>query len=591
MKLEFIDVSAKNFLSIGSQAVKLEYSRGLNAITGQVIGHSTSNGSGKSSIGAEVLCFALYGKTIRKLNKDQIINAINERECQVTVRFRIKDTVYRIERGIKPDYLHLINESEDKEKEKASKKSTQDDINNLLGLSYKSFINLITLNINYSKPFFRMEKAEKREFLEQIMNLSIYGRMYEKTKKEYNELKSEIRNFETEIQTSIKAYKDKIETYKKIQELQKTFEQTKQQKIEDLKIKIQSKETELSDLSSKLPPEINKETKTKITEAKYKLLEIQSNIRSKISSAKSDVQQKERKITNIERNPICKECGTPTTSEHVQSHISEIKTEISTLQDSINKYEAKLVECNTKLSEITQKLQKIESSESLINTLNNNIHRKETEIHNLQQSLKETEQSTFSANNVISKESLLKDKANIELRKESYNVARKKFIMCETMRDILGDKGIKNFTIKKILPHLNQKMNKHLATMRATYTIKFDGELNETLKSKHRDEMVYENFSAGEQKRIDVAWLFTILDISRMRNSVDCNVLILDEVLDSSMCANGINHLMEYLKIDFKREYPNMCTYIITHKSEISYDDFDKIVKVKKENGFTKIID
>lgn len=592
MKLNFTDLTLKNVLSIGSQPVKVEYKKGLHAITGQVIGQSTSNGSGKSTLGVDGLTFALYGKTVRKLKKQQIVNAVNECDCSAIVRFTVNGHPWRIERGIKPDFLHLIDEkNEDKNDEKSSKKSTQEDINALIGISYDSFINLITLNINYSKTFFRMEKAEKREFLEHIMNLSIYGRMFEKAKKKYLDLKNDTKILEADIQTKIKSYKDKVETYKKIETLKASFETTKQQKISSLQSQLEILEKDISDLKSTITEDEQIKNKSKYQETKYKLIEIQSNIKNKISSTQSDIRQKESRIQSITRNPVCKECGTPTTSEHIQTHISELQTEINDLKSNLPKYESKLVECNDKLKQINERLQKIITIEESVRQTSLSLQKKETQYQNILQSLEDTKKSEFTATNVITRDALISDKKEIEQLKSTYNETRKKFLMCEAMKDILGDKGIKNFTIRKILPHLNQKMNKHLATMKALYTIKFDGELNEILKSRNRDEMTYENFSAGEQKRIDIAWLFTILDISRMRNSIDCNILIMDEILDSSMCANGINQLMEYLKEDFRKDYQNMCTYIITHKSEINFDDFDSIITVKKENGFTKIID
>lgn len=599
MKLFIKDIKIKNFLSIGSVPIHFDFNKGIHAITGKVIGQDTSNGVGKSAIATEAITYALYGKCLRNLNQSQIINSINGCDCYVTLRFSIDNTNYRIERGLKPNFLNLINEDiEEKnnnikksdrvnENEKSNKKLTQTDIDNIINLSYSSFINLITLNINFSTSFFEMKASEKRDFLENILNLSVYGDMFINAKKDFNELKKEFTIIETELKSEISSLKEKVDAAKKIQTLKENFEKEKQENISNIQNKIQLLQKEKENLSKELKDESKLNDKYKIIkDKKDKIIENINELNNSYNIISNDITHlnKNFNLLKMGKCPTCKTEGDTIESykNEIDSEINEKSYELETLKEKINKYKENKYKATEALDKINELINKNDRINSKINNLSS-----EEKFYSSQ--LKNEENRSLNVDDIITKEQLNKEKYNISNKKDLLSNTKNKMNLASRMKDILGDKGIKNYTIRKLLPNLNKKMNYYLSVLNANYTISFNSELKETLKSRNRDVFVYENFSSGEKKRIDLAWMLTMFEIARLRNSVDCNILVLDEVLDSSMCMNGIDTFMKHLKTDFKEKYPNMCVYIITHKSEISEDDFNSIIKLKKENHFTKI--
>jgi DNA repair exonuclease SbcCD ATPase subunit len=585
MKLEIKEIEIKNFFSVGSKPIKIIYEPGLHAVTGRVIGQPTNNGVGKSAIFIDSLIFGFFGKSVRGLTQSGIVNSINEKDCYVHIKFILDNIPYRIERGLKPNYLYLINETEDN-KEHNAKKLTQDDINNLLNINYTSFINMITLNINYSQSFFKMKAEQKRDFLENLLNISIYAKMFDNCKEDFNDLKHSINTQEAVLKTEIQAYKSKLDSYKKIDELKQQFEQQQKLSIEKITNDIKKLEDQLNsinisdvnydDVLDNLNNDINEQVR------------IINVLNINISNNKKEITNNDNLIKKLTASPVCSECGTPTTSDHVTSHIKslqdnnlELKNKNIEDQNKIDSHTVNKTKLTTEFYTIKDKKDKKNNQVTQKNIIVNNIN-------NLKNNLKNEQNKSFNMS-IISKDELITMKSAIEERKKTYDDQKKQFKISEYMKDVLGDKGVKKFVISKILPLLNKKMNHHLAILKAHYTIKFDNELNEVIKSRNRDVFCYENFSAGEQKRIDLAWMFTILDISKLRNSVECNVLIMDEILDSSMCANGIDSLMNYIKLDFKTVNKDMCIYVITHKNEINNEMFDNVIKLKKENHFTKL--
>lgn len=597
MKLTIKSVEIKNFLSVGSQPIKFEFTKGIHAIMGKVIGQQTNNGVGKSTIGVDSIIFAFYGKSIRGLNQNQMINSINDCDCYVHLSFDIDGHPYRIERGLKPNYLRFIDEVEEAEekkkkkdeqedKEKAAKKSTQKDIDDKLNMSLDSFKNMITLNINYSTPFFKMSTGQKRDLLENIMNLSVFGRMFDKAKEDFNELKKEIKLVEVELKGLMKSYKDRVETYKKLEKMQKDFDDEKEKEIEEISNKLSEAKTKQDNIEI---PNKNYETiRDKLADRISQINAEEAKHNQIIRQNNNDIRKTLKRIDEMKANPVCPICNNPTDSEHSAKHEEDLKTEMQEYESNCVVSEEALGDLEIEKKELKPKLQKAKDIISKIEKMKLAKQKLRTMINSYESQLEKAKKKTFDVE-VIDKAELIKDKKDIEEKKESYKETKKKYKLAERMKVILGDGGIKNYTIRKILPYLNKKMNQHLAMLNAHYTISFDSQLKETLKSRNRDEFTYENFSGGEQKRIDLAWMFTTVSVSRMRNSVDCNILVLDEVLDSSMCSHGIGMLMSYLKTEFKQNNSDHCVYIITHKSEISEDDFDTIIRLKKENHFTKI--
>ena len=418
MKIKFKKIKVKNFLSVGAVPIELEYISGIHAIVAKSINSETTNGQGKSTFGIDALVFELFGKSIRGLNIKEMVNNINGAECEVTVWFDLDGVNWRIERGIAPDYVRVINEDEQKDqKEDSAKKLTQQKINNLLGISYTSFINSITLNINYSKPFFKLEVSEKRQILEDIMNLVVYGRMFEKIKKEWNGYKVEKRVVESELNSLKELFSNKKETYDKLEQQKQLFENEKISIIAKLQIVLDEDKIKLDKLKSKIPDKNFSEIKIKLQKQKDSIVEKISNISSDIQSSERDILKLKNEIINITSNPICKNCKTPiNSSEHTQNHLKIISQEIESIT---SKNKEKVEEKNSnninlslikeKILKVEEVLEKIDKIKDLVNVLKNNI------VNNSKRLQEETDKQ-FSLSTIITKEDLDKTENKLKLK-------------------------------------------------------------------------------------------------------------------------------------------------------------------------------
>ena len=586
MKLKLLDIYVKNLHSIGSQPICLEFTKGINAILGKVVGQTTNNGVGKSTIVCDAVVFALFGKSIRGLNLDQMVNSINKRDCIVKLRFEIQGVIYRIERGLNPNFLKLINEDKESDLENSAKKITQNEIDQLIGMSLQSFINMVILNINYSTPFFKMKLAQKRDLLENIMNLSMFGRMFDECKKDVNTYKKTLQRIEIELKGMITHYKSHLETFNKVESLKKNFItcQECESKEMESKIKLLSEKLYALVIPSDNFNDLLDKANDKLSEVNMKC----SKCEHIISDCETNLKRLTKDLDYISTNPVCKFCHNPTDSVNTVTYKTDLETSISEFQNKKEDVKIKLIQLKSIKQKLIDKIHTLKDKRFETEELLSIKSKYQSQLKLYTDKLNDINSKTFNID-VIDKKTLLGLKKELEAKKTEFNEIKKKYKISSHMKDVLGDSGIKNYTIRKILPYLNKKMNQHLARLNAHYTISFDANLKETLKSRNRDKFTYDNFSGGEQKRIDVAWLFTSIDIAKMRNSVDCNILALDEVLDSSMCSHGIDMLMEYLTGEFKKSNPNTCVYIITHKSEIAQETFDSIIKLKKENSFTKL--
>lgn len=593
MKLLFKKIRMKNFMSIGVVPVEIEYNSGIHAIVGKKTSQDTTNGSGKSTCGIDGIIFAMFGTSVRELNKEDIINSINGAECEVTLWIAIDGVNWRIERGLSPDYFNVINEDTEntEEEKKTAKRQTQTKLNELINnISYTSFLNSITLNINYSKPFFKLPVSEKRTILEDVINLSVYGKMYEKIKKEMNEYKTEKRVLESEIKSLNLIYVDKKNTLEKLEFQKTTFEASKELAIKTISESIKNNKEKMESFKLKLPTQDFNEIKKKLSETKDILIQKFSQISSKIASLEIDKSKSEKNVKNIRENPICPFCKTPTEhSEHSQKYINDESKIVSNCEEELKKLSDLKPSIDAKLKEVKEKLIKVEDLIEKTNQLKEIIKRLEMLIEEETKNLNKETAKTLDLQSIISQKDVDDAKERYENKKLQYNQVCEDMEYSEYIKTILGDQGIKKYILKKIIPLLNKKTNEYLSLLKANYTINFDSDLKETFKTRGSKDRPYVGFSSGEQRRIDIAFMFALLDVSKNQSSIDSNILILDEILDSSICANGILKLMSFLKNEFKTAYPDMCVYVISHKAEITEDHFNTIITVKKDNEFTKI--
>jgi DNA repair exonuclease SbcCD ATPase subunit len=582
-------------MSVGAVPIEFEYTTGIHRVTGEVLGENIKNGVGKSLIFLDAIIFALYGKSIRGLNLNQMINSINEKECEIVLWLDINDVPYRIERGLNPDYINFINENENddentsKKVSKNSKKLEKNNIVNTIKISFETMVNILTMNPNYSLPFFKLNPAIKRQLIQDFSNTTVYGTMFDIIKKQYNEFKTDKKVLASELKNSQENYEEKINTFNKLESLKKEFDIKKQKDIDSINEQILITETSLIKLESKKPKEDYNSIKTKIINKKDEIKTKLYSLNSDISSFEKDILKNKNKIKNIEINPICPQCGSPNDGEHVKLEIDKLISENIEYNEKIisNKQEKEIL--NNFLSELNIKETKINEVLNKISNIESSIISNKQNLETLKEKLNEKTNSTFDSGNLITEKDVQNYKTKLDLKTSEYNENEKQMLYYDYLKELFGDGGIKTHIIKKVVPFLNKKMNEYLSLFNANYSISFDNELNETLKSRKRDIFSYNNFSSGEQKKIDLSMMFSLLSLAKSQNAIECNILVLDEILDSALCNKATQQLMDYLKNDFKKDHPNLCTYIISHKSDINNDNFDSVVHLIKENNFTKI--
>lgn len=592
MKLDLKKIRLKNFMSIGAKPIELDYIPGLHAVIGKVVGQDTNNGVGKSTLFIDGVIFAIYGTSLRNLNLDQMVNSINQGECEVTLWFTLDRVNYRIERGITPAYLRFINEDEEalqQEYKERGKREVQNEINEKLGISYTTFINKITLNINYSKPLFKLTAAERRQIFEDIMNISVYGKMLEKARKDYNHAKHALKVASAELKSAEELLQNKKQTKDRVEAYRLSFDSNKAAEIKRFEDAIASTERKIEDAKKELTDRDYDDLKTKLGTYKDQCLSKLSSIQSKLDAEKTEISKLEKRIVLIKNNPICPTCNSPTTNEHASKHLEEITEALNNSKQSIITLMEEYGKFSEKLNDAKAKLKKLEETILKNNKVKQQISNLEHSLESYKSQLESAQNKTFDMSNVVTDDDIDQAEKRVLAKRKEHEEIEKQQLFADQLDEILGDKGIKTYIIKRIVPVLNKKINEYLAIFKATYTVAFDHDLNETFKARRRDVFTYNNFSAGEQKRIDLACMFAILDVAKAQNSVDCNLLILDEICDSSMCAEGIGNLMGFLKTDFRKMFPDLCIYVISHKAEIGESNFNTVIKLKKEHNFTKI--
>jgi DNA repair exonuclease SbcCD ATPase subunit len=589
-KIEFIDVSIKNFMSFGNAEVTFDYLKGINVVTGKVENSSSRNGVGKSTLLVDSLSFALYGKVLRggKVVLGEMINKINKKDCVVTTRLRIDGELIKVVRSIKPNDLKIyVGEQQELKKFDANGRN-QEWLEKKLGVNHTCFNNIIILNVNSSVPFLDMEAQKKREVIENILSSAIYGRMAVLAKDRHLDLKTALKQEEVAFQLINKQYETSKVTLAKHQETINQLQVEKDANLSKLNGELEKLKNKLENLKKSLVDKNHDSEKVEL-EKSIKGFELTINdLRSSIKIHQNDITKAKEALSHIENVPHCPTCHTPSDNPYIQSYITTLRKEVSDKEENINvakKQGAALVkgkeETENKLKSIKEEIENQNKVKEEIRIANLNITHKEAEI--------KKEQDRKIQHGGVSQEEVNELEQKVKEHQVKLDTVSKEFQHYEVVRQILSEEGLRKFVVSRILPILNSKVNEYLKIMGSEYTLVFNMNLEEKILSRNREERPYNSFSSGEKKRLDLSVLLALMDISRMQNSVETNLLVLDEVLDTSMDSDGVENFLEFLKTGFKKAYPDKCIYIITHRKEIAGESFDRLINLVKKNNFTEI--
>ena len=565
----FKRISYKNFLSTGNQPIEIDLSISQTTL---IVG---TNGTGKSTL-LDALCFVLFNRPFRIIKKEQMVNTINNGDCIVEVEFDVGTKNYIVRRGIKPNLFEiycngkLINQD-------ANNVDYQKYLEtNIMKLNYRSFIQVVLLGSSSYEPFMKMKPRYRREVVEEILDIRVFGLMDLILRSQQSELQKKL----TEVRHQCELIKTKYETEAKYLTTLETkgsdnltVQQNKIVENEENRLKYEQK---IQTLNEQIAVSQNTLVNQDTTAKKVKDLEkFETKIEQNISTHKKTLDF----FKDNDTCPVCTQSIDEKFKEEKCNHetttIAKLESGLKQLVGELNIHEEKMTQfsqMSNKISEMNVEIAKINGSLSALKKHSDQIQqdistasRKDIDIEKI-----ELELANMAADLGVA------DAKLVDVQEEKDYV--------DVLREILNDKGAKANIIRKYVPIMNQLINKYLQAMDFYISFNLDEEFNETVKSRFRDTFNYNNFSEGEKMRIDLALLFTWRDIARMKNSTNTNLLILDEIFDSSLDGQGTD---DFFKIIKGLEKENI--FIISHKGDILFDRFTNIIKFEKHQNFTQL--
>ena len=566
----FQSVRWKNFLSTGASFTEIDFQRSPNTL---IIGN---NGAGKSTI-LDALCFGLFGKPFRKINKPQLLNSINNQAAVVEIEFSIGKKKYKVIRGIKPNTFEIYQNDILLNQDAASKDYQEYLEKFILKLNYKSFTQVVILGSASFVPFMQLSPADRRAIIEDLLDIGIFSSMNIVAKEKMSEIKESTTKTKYEMELTsekIKFQKQNIEEHKNRteEEVKKKQEEVKQSIDQNFTLQrdIDLIQKHINVLQSKIQDKLAVEKKNN------KLLQLESKLESRLKKL-----DKEYKFYEENHDcPTCKQSIADTFRHSQLSGINKTKGEIGV---GIQDIETKIQEANKRIEEIQKIVKHIQEHNNEIVKHNSTISAINIYISKLQKEIEElsaTKDSIEEENDKLKE--LQQELAKLVELQKSLSEQKQYY---EFAGSLLKDTGIKTKIIKQYLPIMNKLINKYLTAMDFFVNFNINEQFEETIKSRHRDEFSYANFSEGEKMRIDLALLFTWRQIAKLKNSTNTNLLILDEVFDSSLDGVGTE---EFLKL-IKEMGTDTNVFVISHKGDQLFDKFRSIIKFEKYNNFSRI--
>lgn len=594
--VNFKSLTIKNFLSVGENPVTINFQSGVNVITGVNYDKEDSkNGVGKSTI-ADALYFTLFGTTIRELSKDLIVNSFTKKKCEVILDFDIENgnglSQYRITRTINPTKCHMTKNGEDVTRSTMAK--TNEYIQKLVMSNGKIFQNSVIMTINNTVPFMAQSKIDKRKFIESILSLEIFSEMLSKAREEHNILKKDYEVLFAKVEGIEKGYKFNKEQLD-------AFEETKRQKIETLNKRIDESKAKIEELKKdikELPKDVLEKLDVKIQQCNEELQELQKQYKNNyqiLADVKSKISHVEDQLKEIEKvGAICTTCKRAYSEDdlkHKEANKKELNSKLKDLNKELTTAQKALDKVNTDQIKKEKEIKDLQDKKNVVKDVLNNNKNTETKIdlinESIQELLKEIEdvkkQTNEALENVVKEleEKLKTGKADLEKLDHDCNVL-------ECVKFVVSEEGVKSYIVKKILAVLNGRMAYYLDKLHANCLCQFDEFFDEQITDEKGEYKSYFNFSGGERKRIDLACLFSFLDIRRMQGDVHFSTIFYDELLDSSLDDKGVELVLDILR-ERSLKHKESC-YIITHRGTTITEKIDNTVFLEKRNNFTYLL-
>jgi len=564
----FETIRWKNFLSTGNHFTEISFNSHATTL---IVGN---NGAGKSTV-LDALTFSLFGKPFRKINKAQLINTANERDSLVEVEFTINETEWKVRRGIKPNIFEIHRNGNCLDQFANANDQQKWLEQNVLKMNYKSFTQIVILGSSTFVPFMQLTATNRREVIEDLLDIKIFSSMNSLIKDKIRQMREENRTLELK--------KDSLNDKVKMQSnFIEEIEQQGKGRIEDNKQKITNLFSECDDYVSEneaFENDVHDLTKSQevVTGAKGKLVEL-GMLRGKISQRVSTITKEHKFFTE---HTVCPTCTQGIDEDFrlnkiadAQSKAKELKSGYTQLEEAIKQEEEREHQFLTVSKEITNLTHGISKNNTRISGCQRQIRDLESEIQTITEQL---------ADRNTEHEKLESFKKGLDETYESLATKNDTVRYYDFSYGLLKDGGVKSKIIKKYLPLINQQINRYLQIMDFYINFTLDEEFNETVQSPIHDNFSYSSFSEGEKMRIDLALLFTWREVARFKNSVNTNLLILDEIFDSSLDEFGTEYFTKIIR--FVIQDANV--FIISHKTGMD-DKFDSVLKFEKVKGFSR---
>ena len=566
----FKKIRWKNFLSTGTQYTEIDFTKNK---TNLIVG---TNGAGKSTV-LDALTFSLFGKPFRKINKPQLINSVNDRDCKVEVEFSIGNTDWKVVRGIKPAVFEIWRNDTAMDQSAAALDQQKWLEQNVLKMNYKSFTQIVILGSSTFVPFMQLPASHRREVIEDLLDIKIFSSMNLVIKDKIRILKDEIKTLELKKESLNDKVKMQKEFIEELENRGKDSINSNKEKIIKLNYEIDNYEVDNTDTNYSLRcHQKDLEDYTGATEKLRKL----GNLKGKISQKVSTITKEHKFFTE---NTVCPTCtqeidesfrinritDAQNKAKELQSGYKELEEAIKEEEERERQFLALSKEITKLTNEISQNNIKISGCQRQIRDLESEIQTITTQLENRNSEHEKLE--NFRNNLQTTYEELASKKDSVNYYDFTYS--------------LLKDGGVKTKIIKKYLPLINQQVNRYLQMMDFYINFTLDEEFNETVQSPIHEDFSYASFSEGEKMRIDLALLFTWREVARFKNSVNTNLLIMDEVFDSSLDGFGTEEFLKIIRYVIK----DANIFVISHKTGLE-DKFESVIKFEKVKGFSRMV-
>ena len=567
----FEKITCKNFLSTGNSPISVDLNKHKSTLI------AGTNGNGKSLV-ANAISFALFGRSIKDINKANLVNSINGKGCLVTIEFSLNGKSYKINRGIKPNVFEVYENNV--LLDQTGVRDYQDHLEkNILKTTYKSFIQTTIVSIENYTPFMVLRAHERRAFIEDLLDISVFSTMNTLLKNQISETKQDVDN----ITVAIKNAKDKCVLQKNSIDF---LEQEKGKLIKSIEEKITEYQNSITVHMNNIEKHtaVATELGNKIAEATKvvdSMVELSLN-RKKLVDGLTRFNEKFEFYHDIENCPTCKQ---GVEGDHKQSLINDVAYKKQVLEKNIKDLDSKL----EKIKDARDIQSNLLLEQSSVNSEINKLHNAVSSLYNaIRQSQEQIEQLKADTGSVDVQKKLLKQMAQevVDLNERKIQLSELRTYQ-EVMYNLLKDTGIKTQIIKQYIPIINQLVNKYMTMLDFFVSFELDENFNEVIKSRHRDQFSYHNFSAGEKARIDLSLIFAFRQIAKMKNSFNSNLLFMDEICDSALDFAGIDNLFNIFD---SGDLKDTNIIVISHRNKDLFQDrFASMIEVKKVGGFTEL--